>query len=372
MTAYRNLSTTLADQVALIGTPRRTPWRWAFALLLVFSYFWLPTYQLSDAALGVLVMCGIFAIAAIGLNLLIGYSGQISLGHAFFIGAGAYTAAQFGTHWQYPMPVYLLASTLAGFIIGAAVGPFALRLHGPYLAIVTIGLVFTGLHVWSNWDSLTGGVSQVSVRREAPMSLGPLDLRDFQLGGETYSFEQAMFWFVWALVALTALVAKNLVRSRAGRAMQAIRDRDLAAEVIGVNHARYKIGAFAWSSAFAGLAGGLYAMWQPSLNDENFNLLMSITIVAMIIIGGIGTIYGSILGAVIVWGSQHVISENTDSALFGPLLDETSSEGWLTIGELHGILFGGFIILFLLVEPRGLAALWIRIKNWFLTWPFSY
>lgn len=368
----RNLVTDLAENTKLISTPWRTPWRWAFLGVLLFLYLYLPAYQVSDSGLGVLVVCGIFAIGAIGLNMLIGYAGQISLGHAFFIGVGAYTAAQFGTRWQWPLPLFLIMCTAVGFALGALVGPFALRLRGHYLVIVTIGLVFTGEHLWSNWDSVTGGIHQVSVRSEAPLAFGPFDLRDFSLGGESYSFEQSMFWFVWALVAVSALLAKNLTRSRAGRAMQAIRDRDLSAECIGIDMARYKVGIFAWSSAYAGLAGGLFAVWQRSLNHESFDLLMSITYVAMIIIGGIGTIAGGIIGALVVWGGQHLINENNDHFLFNPLVGDGVGSGLLTTSELNGIVFGGLIIVFLLAEPRGLMALWQRFKTWVLSWPFSY
>jgi branched-chain amino acid transport system permease protein len=172
---------------------------------------------------------------------------------------------------------------------------------------------------------------------------------------------------------VAALLAKNLVRSRAGRAMQAIRDRDLSAEVIGVNLARYKVGAFAWSSAYAALAGALYALLQQYVNPLEFGLFLSITYVAMVIIGGLGTIYGSVLGALFVWGGRSLIEQNSGRTIFDPLITTSSGEdGLFTIGEFNAVLFGVAIVVFLLFEPRGLAAFWTRVKTWFVTWPFSY
>lgn len=368
----RELTLSYEDEVKLLRSPRHTPWRWVLVVASVFVFLWLPTYM-GDPGLRVLALCGIFAIGAIGLNLLTGYTGQISLGHAFFVGVGAYTAAYFGGQRGWPLPAYLALAALVGFVVGGVIGPFALRLRGNYLVVVTLGLVFLGEHLWNNWDSVTGGGTGVSLGA-ASMSIGPFDFREgLELGGEAYTFEQSFFWLVWAFVAVGALLAKNLVRSRAGRAMQAIRDRDLSAEVIGVSPARYKVGAFAWSSAYAALAGALYGLLQQYVSPGEFGLFLAITYVAMIIIGGLGTIFGSIVGALFVWGGRSLIEQNSGQALFDPLITSRSGEpGIFSIGELNAVLFGLAIVLFLLFEPRGLAALWLRVKTWFMTWPFSY
>jgi branched-chain amino acid transport system permease protein len=367
-----DLSLSYEDEVKLLRSPRRTPWRWGLVVGAVLLFLWLPTY-VGDPGLRILAMCGIFAIGAIGLNLLIGYTGQISLGHAFFVGVGAYTAAYLGGERGWSMPAYLAAAALLGFVLGGVIGPFALRLRGNYLVVVTLGLVFLGEHLWNNWDSVTGGGTGTSLG-SAPMTLGPLDFREGpEVGAELYTFEQGFFWLVWALVAAGALLAKNLVRSRPGRAMQAIRDRDLSAEVIGVSPARYKVGAFAWSSAYAAVAGALYGLLQQFVSPSDFTLFLSITYVAMIIIGGLGTIFGSIVGALFVWGGRSLIEQNSGQAVFDPLITTASGEpGIFTIGELNAVLFGLAIVVFLLLEPRGLAAFWFRIKTWFTTWPFSY
>jgi branched-chain amino acid transport system permease protein len=369
----RDLVLSYADEVKLLRSPRHTPWRWVFVIACAALYWFLPTYVVGDPGLRVLSLCGIFAIGSIGLNLLTGYTGQVSLGHAFFVGAGAYTAAYFGGQRGWSMPAYLLLAALIGFAVGGIIGPFALRLRGNYLVIVTLGLVFLGQHLWSNWDSVTGGGAGVSLG-SVPMSLGPLDFRQgIEIGGEAYTFEQSFFWLVWGFVILAALIAKNVVRTRPGRAMQAIRDRDLSAEVIGVSLARYKVGAFAWSSAYAAVAGALYGLLQQYVSPVEFGLFLSINYVAMIIIGGLGTIFGSVLGALFVWGGRSVIEQNSGQAVFDPLITTSSGEpGLFSIGEFNAVLFGLAIVLFLLFEPRGLAAFWFRIKTWFLTWPFSY
>lgn len=364
---HRNLTLDYADDLRLF----RGPWRKLGLGLLVFLYLWVPGY-FSPYVLGVLTLCGVYAVGAVGLNLLTGYAGQVSLGHAFFFGAGAYAAAYLGAQRQWPLLAYLLAAAAIGFAVGAIIGPFALRLRGNYLVIVTLGLVFLGEHLWKNWESVTGGGTGASVKA-APTSIGTWNFKDLNVGGVGYQKEQSMFWLVWAVVAVVVVVAKNLVRSRAGRAMQAVRDRDLSAEVIGVNLARYKVGAFAWSSALAALSGALYGVVTERVEGGIFNLFLSITFVAMVIIGGVGTIFGSVLGALLVFGGQQLISQNSGFFLFDPLIQSSPTDnGVFSIGEFNNILFGLFIVLFLLFEPRGLAALWLRAKTWFLTWPFSY
>lgn len=353
-------------------------WERIGLVLLLVLYFLVPL-QLTDDWLHTLTVCGCYAVGAVGLNLLTGYTGQVSIGQAFFVGAGGYTVAHFSAgiagaghlHWvtSQSLVVFLLASAIVGAILGALIGPFALRLRGNYLAIVTLTLLFVGFYIFQNASDLTGGGSGVTYTPN--LTLGPLDFASLDHGA--YSRDQGQFWMVWAIVALVALVARNLVRSRAGRAMQAVRDRDLAAEVVGVSQVRTKVGAFAVASAFACLGGALYYSTvqrnlEPTQVSQLQGLVMSINFVAIIIIGGLGTVWGSIIGALVVIGLPKLIDKNTSSL---PFLG-TKPKGIITVASFNNVLFGVAIVAFLLLEPRGLAALWRRLKGYFASWPFSY
>lgn len=361
---HRNMVRDYAQDLRLFGTP----WRRAGLVLLLAGYLVLPTVVQDDFWLSVLIYSGITAVGAIGLNLLTGYCGQVSLGHAFFIGAGAYCTALVGGDLGLPLPVWLLAAGLVGALIGAAIGPFALRLRGLYLAIVTLGLIFIGEHLWRNLDGLTGGNSGTSVT--AAPSIGPVDFDELTLLGEQYSRNQGWFWLVWGLVLVVALLATNLARTRPGRAMQAVRDRDVAAEVIGVSAGRYKIGAFAVSSGIAGVAGALFGSYQQFVSPDEWNLLLSVQYIAVIIVGGLGTIFGSVLGALFVGALPALIDRYSD-AIPG-VASGVGGDGFISVFALNQAIFGLLIVLFLVFEPRGLAGIWLRIKAYFTAWPFSY
>ena len=323
--------------------------------------------QTGDFWLSVLDFAGIFAIAAIGLNLLTGYTGQVSLGHAFFLGVGAYSAVFFGGHHGLPMFVWLPAAAIVGGIIGGIIGPFALRLRGNYLAVISLGLVYLGGYIFDNWTSITGGNQGTGVT--AKSAIGSANFGTGELFGRTYTKNQSFFWLIWALVALTVLLTKNLVRSRPGRAMQAVRDRDVAAEVIGVSLARYKVGAFVVSSALASLAGALLGVYQQYILPDAWNLPLSIQFIAIIIVGGVGTIFGSVIGAIFVGGVPQVI--NAFKAHI-PFVAQGASGSGLTVFQLNQAIYGSLIVVFLILEPRGLAAVWLRVKAYFRSWPFSY
>lgn len=361
---HRNLQVDYSEDLKLF----RSGWSRGGLVLLVFLYWFLPTSYLGDSGLRTLSSVGAVAIGAIGLNLLSGYTGQISLGHAFFVAIGSYTVGYLGATEEMSLVVYLPAAALIGFLAGAVIGPFALRLRGTYLVIVTLGLIFLGRHLFNNWDSVTGGSRGLRRVRGADLSIGSVDFRELTIFGHEYSSDAGMFLLVWGLVAVAALLAKNIVRSRQGRAMQAVRDRDLSAEVIGINLARTKVGIFAWSSAFGAVAGVLSALQVGNVRPTDFGVFLSITYIAVIIIGGVGTIFGSIVGAFFVTGGEELIRQNSDSWLFDPII----GDDLLSVGELNGVLFGLFIVLFLLFEPRGLAALWLRAKTWLVSWPFRY
>ncbi|MFD4193865.1 MULTISPECIES: branched-chain amino acid ABC transporter permease [Amycolatopsis] len=361
---HRNLVRDYAQDLRLFGSPMS---KFGLALMIA-AFLVLPTVVQDDFWLSVLIYAGITAVGAIGLNLLTGYCGQISLGHAFFIGAGAYVTAKVGGDFGMPFPLWLLAAAGIGAVLGGLIGPFTLRLRGHYLAIVTLGLVFLGEHLWRNLDDLTGGNSGTSVN--ADVAIGPVNFADLTIFGESYSRNQGWFWLVWALVGLVALLVKNLARTRPGRALQAVRDRDQAAEVIGVRAGRYKIGAFMVSSAIASMAGALFGSYQQFVSPDEWNLLLSIQYIAVIIVGGLGTIFGSVLGALFVGALPALIDRYSD--VIPGVQTSVGDSGFISVFALNQAIFGLLIVLFLVLEPRGLAGIWLRVKTYFKAWPFSY
>jgi branched-chain amino acid transport system permease protein len=307
----------------------------------------LAPLALSDFWLSVLNLAGIAAIGAAGLNLLTGYCGQVSLGHAFFLGAGAYTCAWLGGTLDLPAAVWLPAAALVGAALGAAVGPFALRFEGNYLAVVSLALVFVGQHVFRNWDGLTGGPAGRGDLPSVAAAPGPL------------SGDQWWFWILWAGVAGTVWACANLVRSRPGRAMVAVRDNSLAAAVIGVDVARTKIAAFAASSALAALAGALYGSYRHYVGPEEWDLLLSVQYVAIVIVGGVGTVAGPVLGALFVGSLPRLVEEVSPSL---PFVAHGTGSG-LTVAQLNQLLYGALIVAFVVLEPKGLAAVWSRLRR---------
>jgi branched-chain amino acid transport system permease protein len=336
--------------------------------LLVLAWLLTPVFVVDDFWLTVLNYAGVAAVAAIGLNLLTGYTGQVSLGHAFFIGAGAYVAAVVGGDLGLPLPLWLAAAAAFGALAGALIGPFALRLRGNYLVVVTLGLVLLGEHLFRNLDGITGGNSGTSVGAE-PV-IGPLDFAELTLLGDVYSANQGWFWVIWGIVAVTALVAKNIVRTRPGRTIQSIRDREVAAEIIGVRIGRYKVGVFAVSSAMAAAGGALFGAYQQFVSPDEWSLFLSIQYIAIIIVGGVGTVFGAVLGAIFLGGLPALIERYSDS--IPGVATSAGDDGFISVFSLNQAIFGLLIVLFLVFEPRGLAAIWLRTKAYFRAWPFSY
>lgn len=356
------LRTGYADELALF----RGVGGWAVVVGLAALYVATPLV-LDDFWISVLNFTAIAAIAAIGLNLLTGFTGQISLGHAFFLGLGAYTAGYLGGDLKLPVLVWLPAAGFIGAAVGLLVGPFALRLRGLYLAIVTLGLVFVGEHLFLNLRQLTGGPQGRAI--PSPI-VGGLNFADLQTSlGLPFTREQSFFLFVVPLLAVAAVAAKNIARSRTGRAFQAIRDREIAAAIIGVDRARYKVGAFAVSSFYAAAAGALYGSYIRHISPSQFDLAGSIQYVAIIIVGGIGTVYGSIAGAFFVVLMPRLV-ESLSPAI--PFVSHTATGSGLTVFVLNQLLFGFLIVLFLVFEPLGLAGIWARLRTYLRTWPFSY
>lgn len=354
--------------------------RFWFTMLLIVAFV-APIWLSNDLEL-LLVASFAYAIGAIGLNLVSGYAGQVSLGHAFFIAVGAYTAAVISNASRggiigigiTEVLIWLPAAGLVAALFGLLVGPIATRLRGLYLAIVTLGLVFVGEHVLREWKSLTGGVG---FGRDAPR--GTLLGFDLNGSGEVLGIDMPentrLYWFTLICLIVLAIAAKNLVRSRYGRAFAAVRDRDIAAEIMGVDLTRTKLVAFAVSSFYAGIAGALLGLRISNIEPTNYNLLLSILFIAMILIGGGASIAGSIVGGLLIGLLPRISEPLTD--LIAPLLNGVAfwrgDAGFpLDQFELQQVVYGAALIVFLLVEPRGLYGLWIRVRNYWKAFPFSY
>jgi branched-chain amino acid transport system permease protein len=360
------LYTAYGTEMALLntGTKRLT------VGLIVLIGLALP-FVVQDATLSLLATCCVAAIGAIGLGLVTGYAGQVSLGHAFFFGIGAYTSAFLSgdPHGRTlglgitNVLVWLPAAGLVAMIAGVIVAPLATRLRGLYLAIVTLGLVFIGEHIFSEWSALTGGLG---VGRPP----ATLDLFGYSIGvtDAVGTRDQKLFWFMFLLLLVFALAARNLARSKVGRAFTAIRDRDIAAGVIGVNLARYKTIAFAISSFYAGCAGALLYTLIGFIEPGSFSLVLSVQYIAMVLIGGAGTISGAIAGAFFITMLPTLTRQLQP---FVPFIS-TASDKMPNIFQVETILYGALIIGFLIFEPRGLFGIWHRIRSYWKTWPFSY
>jgi branched-chain amino acid transport system permease protein len=388
--ANRAMVRNYADDLRLAPTWTK---RVGFAALLV-VYLLAPWFMQLDIVpnqdewANVLALAGIVAIGAIGLNLLTGYTGQPSLGQAAFIGLGAFVAGYYGggravdgIGYDIPLVAYLLIAAVGGGFVGLLIGLPALRLRGNYLAIVTLGLVFLALYLWRKWTTFTGGNAGSPMPIDAELSIGvwSIDFLNPTVFGKELDSKQGLMYLSWGLVIVVALLVKNIVRTRPGRALQAVRDRDIAAEVIGVSLFRYKVGAFVISSAIAAVAGALYGLYLGYLtpNEESLGIVLSIQYLAVIVVGGIGTIYGSILGAVLVGALPTIIDEfvpdNWDLPVLGwPIVTSEAGATGFSKGALATAIYAVLIILFLVIEPRGLAGFWRRIQAYFKTWPFSY
>ena len=348
----------------------------------------IPGLPMNEKWLTTFIYAGVYALGAIGLNLLIGNTGQISLGHAAFVSLGAYSTGYFGVDvfsGNVPSVVWLVLAAVLGALISAVIGPFALRLRGNYLAMVSLFLVFLADHVAKNWESITGG--DVAPRTDLPgfhFSPFPGKLIEFKSKdtSETVFFnnfffnaKQGYFWLVWAVVLLVVLLARNLLRSRQGRAMMAVRDRDLSAEVIGVEQRYTKTWAFAVSGACAALAGAIYGSFLGNVNPSSFNLSFSINFVAMIIIGGVGSLLGSVLGAIafaVFFDAIKTLFETQQKLLQHlPGVQTDPAKRGFTFLVFTDFFYGLLIVLFLRFFPLGLVGVWHRIRRWLRTFPFS-
>jgi branched-chain amino acid transport system permease protein len=333
--------------VAALTTSQARTASIAAAVIGLLLPFWVGAYWLSA-----MVWVLIFALGALGLDLLTGRTGQISLGHAFFLSVGAYTGAVLGMTLHVPAIVWLPAGGVVAGIVGGLVAPTALRLKGMYLAIVSIGLVYLGQHIFTNVAYFSGGPGGRSMPVPA---FGSLKFANGLAVGPVFISEGGLYYYLaFILLALGMLFVRNLSRTHFGRSMTAVRDGELAGAVLGVNIARTKITAFIVSSAIAGVAGAMYGSYLNFATPGQFDLGLSVQFVAMIIVGGMGSLWGPLLGALFVWGLQSGL-DNLANAL--PFLQGGTHTSGIPVADAAATVYGLLLILFLLLEPRGVVGL---------------
>ncbi|MGB8178433.1 MAG: branched-chain amino acid ABC transporter permease [Pseudolabrys sp.] len=297
--------------------------------------------------------CQVFlaSIGALSLMLLTGYAGQISLGHAGLLAAGAFTTGILAREIAAPFWITLPASAVTGIVLGFVFGLPSLRLRGLYLAVSTLALHFVVIYLGGEYETKRGFSTGIVIE--------PPSLAGIKLGGRGW-------YFVLLLAAVAALlICINLLRSRSGRAWRAIHVRETVAEALGIGIARYKLLAFVISSSMTSVAGCLFAYYRGFVSVEAFDLFVAIQYVAMIIIGGMGSLLGALLGAMFVTVFPYLIE-----ALLGLLPNAQKLAG--DIFAVNYAAFGVVMILFLVFEPLGLVGIWRRLQSYFLLWPFRY
>jgi branched-chain amino acid transport system permease protein len=327
-----------------------------FRLALMVALLLVLPYVLDRYWLGIANTILIAVIGAVGLNILVGFTGQISLGQGGFLAVGAYTSAILSNRAGLPVVLSIVIAVLLTAAIGAFFGLPALRLKGLYLAIATLASQEIIMFIVRRWNWLTEGQGFIEVER----------LSIFGWAIKRQTFEVQWYWLLLAISIAVVVVARNLFRTALGRSFMAVRDQDIAAAAIGVNVTRAKVTAFAVSSGFVGLAGALTAHYTETVTWERFTLDVSILYLAMIIVGGLGSIAGAVYGAIFIGLLPALLTEAVDilSSSMPALTDQ--------LPALRNAVFGIAIIVFLLVEPRGLDRIWTRLKDYIRFWPFRY
>lgn len=329
------------QDIDLARHPGDRLWYGLLLALLVLAPMGLPEYWLAQ-----LTFILIYGVVGVGLMLLAGYTGLFSLGHAAFLGVGAYAETVLAA-MGWPFPLSLLAAAALSAVAGAIVGLPALRVKGIYLAIATLAFGFIVEEILARWESVTGGNSG----RIVPT----IDM--FGWKADT----AASFYFVCLAVAvLSTLLVLNLLRSPTGRAFVAIRDSEVSAQSMGIHLARYKTLSFMVSAALAGVGGALYAHQIRFLSPEQFGILQSIDLLLMIVIGGLGSIHGAFLGAAFLITMPQLIS--LGKGYFPPVIADATG--------LQSLVYGIVLIAFVLFEPMGLYGRWLKLRTWFDLFPF--
>lgn len=334
------LKTDYNQDMALLRRPGQRLWYGILAVLLATLPLWASAYWLSQTTLVI-----IYAVAGLGLMLLAGYTGLVSIGHAAFMGVGAYAEAYFaGRGW--PFPLSLAAAAGLSAAAGVVVGLPALRVKGIYLAIATLAFGFIAEEVIARWEHVTGGNGGLQVK--AP-SIGDWQLRS----------SESIYYLSLVVCVLVTLGILNLLRGSTGRAFIAMRDSEVSAQSMGIHLARYKTLAFSLSAAIVGLAGALYAHKLRFLSPEQFGISQSIDLLLLVVVGGLGSIHGAFLGAIFLITMPQLISLAKD---------------WLPAAiaqatGLQAVVFGSVLMIFVLFEPQGLYGRWVKVRTYLELFP---
>ncbi|MEW5735255.1 MAG: branched-chain amino acid ABC transporter permease [Thermodesulfobacteriota bacterium] len=300
----------------------------------------------------------IHVLVALGLNLLTGYTGQISLGHAGFFAVGAYGTVTLmsaaGAPFLVALPVSAAVAALLGFLLGLP----ALRLEGPYLSIATLGFGITVTKVIGKLEIFGGRQGM-----HAP---------DLVLGPWTLSTDRDLYFLIVTITVLFALAARNIMKTRVGRAFRAVREAEVAAGAMGVNVSQVKTVAFALSAFYTGVGGGLFAFVLRFIEPELFDLMMSILFLAMVVVGGLGSIMGSITGAILISWLNLTLRNILEIPYFGDWLKELSHSFFSITGvsNIQFIVYGLIMVGIMVFEPLGIYGFWLRTKKYWKTWPF--
>ncbi len=330
---------------AIWQTPTSRAW-----LAVFFVFLSVFPFAANAYIVGLACVLGIHVISSAGLNIMTGYTGLISLGHAAFMGVGCYTAAflaQRGVPFFLTIPLAGLMAALLGLVVGIP----SLRIKGLYLAVATLAMQFILVFIFREWEPVTGGVRGVNV---PAASLFGLDLNN----------DTRMYYLVAFCATVLLVAARNLFRTRIGRAFIAIRDKDISAEVLGIDLFRYKLLAFAIGSFYAGVAGALLGYFYRAMTPEYFTLALSIFYLAAIIIGGLGTMLGTVLGAVFMTLVPELLRSTVS------LIAQWAPRATEILSPMQEVVFGLLIIGFLVFEPHGLVEIWRRVRRTFHLWPF--
>ena len=328
-------------------------WFLALLIFLAISPLFIKNYTVYMAN-----FLAINVIVAVGLNILVGFTGQISLGHAGFFAIGAYGTIILMTKAQFPFILALPAAAVATALFGFLLGLPALRLEGPYLSIATLGFGLT--------------ITQVIGRIEFFGGRQGLHAPDLIIGPWHLNSDRDFYYLVIPITVLLTIAARNLIKTRVGRAFIAIRDADIAAETMGVNVTIYKTLAFAVSAFYTGLAGGLYAFVLRFIEPQIFTLFMSILFLAMVVVGGLGSIFGSIAGACLLSWLDLQLRNILSVPYLGEWLEALSKSFFSITGvsNIQLIIYGLIMVAIMIFEPLGIYGLWIRTKLYWKTWPF--